>query len=176
MGNIGMSKNYIYSTLTSSVRYALWKKGGQDLKVKDSEVLIKGGANVADKNFVTPQGVITIVTDEQLAALEENKVFRRHRARGFLTVVRDAKKAEVEEVVSDMVGRDPSAPLVPEDYDAENAAAPKVNTHIDDEPTEEAPKPPVKPKSSGKDVHAKDSHGKGNKSKETLVPTPPASE
>jgi len=120
-----MSKIYVWSTLTADQRYTLWKKGGADLQIKDRGVLIKGGANVANKHLQTPRGVMTQVTAEQLEILEACPSFLRHKERGFIKV--EQVEVAVEKVISDMVQRSPDAPLVPEDYEPEKAAAIKTN-------------------------------------------------
>ena len=116
--------NVIYSTLTSSQRYTKWRTGS-DVHSVDKEVLIKGGANVADKAFTTPKGVVTIVTDAQLALLESNPSFNRHVERGFILVEKGKSQGDVEKAISDMVGRDDSAPLV--DADFAEGKAPKTS-------------------------------------------------
>lgn len=117
-------KIFIYSTLTSSTKYTNWSKGPGDLAKRTGSVLIQGGTNVANKHLVTPRGVVTEVSEDQLKILQGDKSFQRHVARGFIKVER-IKAETIEKGVSDMVQRDPSAPLVPDDFDEEAAAAPK---------------------------------------------------
>lgn len=141
-----MAKIFIYSTLTQSNEYSVWVKGGADLKQRAQKVIIKGGANIANKHLVTPRGVVTEVTEDELALLEGNKVFQRHKQRGFIVVDRATKAADVEKVVPDMVGRDMSAPLVPQDYELENKKAPTSNAVSSGEKTTS----PFTPRSTGK--------------------------
>ena len=94
-----MSDIYIYSTLSSSVNYEV--EGGRN-------ILIAGGANIPDKHFLTPQGVVTTVTEDGLAQLKKNRVFELHNKNGFIKW--HGKKMEVEAVVADMQGADDSAP------------------------------------------------------------------
>lgn len=112
---------YIYSTLAADTGYATYSKGGADLPVMEHVIYVKGKAGVADHHFITPRGVVTSVTDEELAQLEQNPVFKLHKENGYITV--ESKQHDVEKVVADMKGRDVSAPLVPEDYDPEKAGA-----------------------------------------------------
>lgn len=122
---------YIYSTLTCDNEYVLYKKGGADIPVVETSVLIKGGANLATKRGDTPPGAVTIVTDGQLAALEQNPVFQTHVENGFIIVSKS--KPDVEVVAADMTSRAPDAPIVPEDYDPDSKeakptdAAPRTN-------------------------------------------------
>lgn len=108
---------YIYSTSTNSFLYQLRAeapKGGVGVVI--ASVLIKGGANVADKRtLITPKGVPTVVTDEELEILERVPSFRRHRDRGFLVV--EKHEAKLEDVVSNMEPKDGAAPLTKEDFE-----------------------------------------------------------
>lgn len=108
---------YIYSTLTADQRYVKWTEGGADLYVEGRSVLIRGGSNVADKRLVTPIGVMTEVSDEDLALLEENDIFKLHRRNGFINVRQ--KEANAEAVAADMETRDDSAPLTDADLEAQ---------------------------------------------------------
>lgn len=108
-----MSKHYIYSTLTSSVRYTEFDPGN-GVPIPKKDVIIYGGAGIPDKQLVTPFGVMTEVDDEQLEFLKSNDVFKMHVENGFVKV--SEAKSDVETVVSDMEQRDVSAPLVPGDF------------------------------------------------------------
>lgn len=94
-----MADVYIYSTLSASVSYEI--DGGK-------QILIAGGANIPDKHFLTPQGVVTRVTAEDLAGLKKNRVFELHNKNGFIRW--EDKKVDVEQVVTGMQGADDSAP------------------------------------------------------------------
>ncbi|EAO0065952.1 hypothetical protein GPN87_003083 [Salmonella enterica] len=118
---------YIYSTLTGSQAYQVYRQGGADLPLVDKTILVAGGANVANKHFITPRGVVTSVTDEELELLEKNPVFALHKANGFITV--EAKEVSVEKVVSDMEARDESAPLTEADFIAKDQDPPTVVTN-----------------------------------------------
>lgn len=114
---------YVFSTLSTDQDYTLWAKGGSDLPVSMGHVLIKGGANVARKDLVTPYGVVTEVTEEQLKLLMSDDVFNRHKQRGFIRV--EEVSADPEKVAADMEGRDKSAPIVPNDFNEDDAAKPQ---------------------------------------------------
>lgn len=110
-----MAENhYVYSTMTTDVRYVQYSKSANDIPVVESFVDIAGGANVPDKHLVTPRGVVTKITSEQLALLEGNPLFKRHQENGFIIV--DTVKVDPEVKASDMEQRDDSAPLTPEDF------------------------------------------------------------
>lgn len=105
---------YVYSTASSDNRYTNWIKGGGDLPVRGDSVLIKGGANVIGKNLVTPRGVCTPVTAEELKILESNKTFARHKSRGFVSVEKIRTKAE--KVAANMQAKDASAQKTASDF------------------------------------------------------------
>lgn len=95
---------YVYSTISADVDYA----------VDDEKVIrIAGKANVANRNIITPRGMATKVTDEQVAALKKNHVFQLHLENGFLTI--EKSKEDPEKVAASMQGRDKSAPDTTED-------------------------------------------------------------
>lgn len=117
-----MSKDhYVYSTLSAPQEYTTYHSGAADLPQAVQSVFIAGGANVADKRLVTPRGVVTKVTDEELKALETNEVFKLHKANGFISV--GAAKKDPEVVAADMTSRDDAAPLVDGDFDPNSADA-----------------------------------------------------
>lgn len=122
-----MSKeHYVFSTLSTDTAYTDYADGGGDMPVVKSTITIKGGANVADKNLVTPMGVMTKVSEEELAALKNNKVFQLHEKNGYIKVME--KPYGIEEVVvgEGMKEKDASAPLTPSDYEDSNGPQPVV--------------------------------------------------
>jgi len=111
---------YVYSTGSNNVDYCFYKKTN-DLPIIERRITILGGANVANKQVVTPMGVATQITDEELRLLEgdpkaqipPHPVFKMHMDAGFLKV--DKKKLDIEKVIAkDMKLRDGSSPLTPE--------------------------------------------------------------
>jgi len=130
-----MSK-FIYSTLSCDQKYTLYEimiEGA--LPVPKSSVYVAGKANIANKHFLTPKGMVTPVKDEEYELLKENEVFKRHVDRGYIKV--EEKEFDVDKAVSDMTGRDESAPLTPEELELEGIKA----TTGDPEEEEEAPAP-----------------------------------
>lgn len=107
---------YIYSTLAADNAYTAYVKGGGDLPSVERSVLIKGGTGVAGawNRLETPQGVVTEVTDEELAFLQQQVVFNRHVENGFLHV--DDKLYQPEKVAADQNRNDPGAPLTESDF------------------------------------------------------------
>lgn len=124
--------HYVYSTMTASVDYPVYVKGGGDMPDVAGSVMIYGGANSPDKYMRTPEGaVITPVTDEQLENLMRSPVFALHKQNGFLKV--SDKKTSGEKAAADMEGRDASAPLVEQDFIAEGKAPPKTGKIEEDD-------------------------------------------
>lgn len=114
---------YLYSTLSAPTEYTGWKEGGADMPTAAWSVVVNAGAGVATKHLITPVGVMTEVTAEELKLLQENDVFKRHLKNGYIKI--DEKKHAVEAVVADMEARDNSAPLVEADF--AEGEAPKTN-------------------------------------------------
>lgn len=115
---------FVYSTLSQTNDYTFYRQGGEShLKVATRKITIKGGANVAAKFLMapngqpvgTPVGVMTEVTDEELEALESHPVFKEHKANKFISVIL-GKEEKVEKVVEDMAKKDKSAPRTPSDF------------------------------------------------------------
>lgn len=105
---------YVYSTLTADNRYTFYGNGGGDLKIAEKDILIKGGTGIANKNLVTPIGVVTKVSDDEAEALRQHPVFQMHLANGFVVI--ENKKHDPEKIASDgMVIADDSAPLTEAD-------------------------------------------------------------
>lgn len=132
---------FVFSTLASDVAYTNHTPGGGDMPIAQDPVVIKGGAGVANDRLVTPRGVMTRVTAEQVEYLRQNEVFKMHEANGFITISEGAAEADV--VAADMTGRDESAPVVPQD----NVAGDGTATVVGGEVVQEAA---VAPKTSKK--------------------------
>lgn len=115
-----MSKKlFIFSTLASDVAYTNHAQGGGDMPIELPPVTIKGGAGVANDRLVTPRGVATEVTEEQVEYLRQNEIFKLHEKNGFVMV--SEAFADPDTVAADMTGRDNSAPIVPQDNIAADA-------------------------------------------------------
>lgn len=104
---------YVYSSLTSPNEYVEWIKQGDQTTIAKS-VRIEGGSGVMNKNFLTPLGIVTEVSDADLEFLMKNDHFKFHMENGFIKV--DKKKMDTEKAVSDMNLQDGSAPFTPADY------------------------------------------------------------
>lgn len=114
-----MAKIYVYSTLSNDQNYITWAETpeGSLVGVKEHEVLIKGGANIATKHFDTPAGVRTEITDFDLDHLKRNMCFQKHVDGGFIQVREEKVDAEVA-VGAGMNQKDESAPVTPNDFES----------------------------------------------------------
>lgn len=126
----GKSKVFIYSTLSAAVVYRSFKQTGGDVPVAGDGIRIEGGAGVQGSDFVTPMGVATQVTSEQLEILRSDPVFLLHEKNGFITV--SDHQVDPEVAASDMESRDASAQVTEQDVNAAAEAAgldkPEVTT------------------------------------------------
>lgn len=134
-------KFFIYSTLAAAVTYLNHSKGGGDLPVAEGEgVLIHGGTGVFNSNqLVTPLGVVTEVTAEQLEYLQRNEVYKLHKQNGFI-VESDSKKDPERVVGEGMEAGDGSRQLVTEDFTTGDDTEPKPSTSEDNKTAAKAGK------------------------------------
>lgn len=137
-----MPKNFVYTTLTSSVDYVNHKGGANDIPLPAlvdgrAGVLIEGGHGVVKRgrNLITPLGVCTEVSDAQLTYLQENPTFCKHVENKFVTVLQ--REVAAEKVAADLEPKDASAPLTPSDFVNQPDGAPKLRDP-EDKPTRKA--------------------------------------
>lgn len=126
---------YVYSTASCSTDHHVYKEGNnKDLARIDKTITIRGGANVATKhpNIWTPLGVVTKVSDEELAMLEKCTHFQNCIKHNFYKV--EKKQVDVEKVVDQMTKKDRSAPKTPEDKEFLKGATFASNGLIPGEP------------------------------------------
>lgn len=117
-----MSKKiYIFSTLAADVSYTGYAENKNDAPARVAvSVVVKGGAGVANRRTLeTPRGVVTEVTQEQAEFLSAHPVFKKHLQNGFVQV--SELNATGDEAAADLNGRDPSAPLVEQDFTEQEA-------------------------------------------------------
>lgn len=108
---------YIYSTHTNPVQYVEYDTNSmRNHNVIKRRFLVAGGHGLCNKNLITPQGVITVVSrEEDMQWLESLDSFKSDKEKGFIRVMK--RKEEPEKVVNrDMNKRDGSAPKTPNDY------------------------------------------------------------
>lgn len=87
---------YIYSTMTSSVTYHQYQPVKDEKELEEElrkgvrrpvrSVTINGGANVSNKFFETPRGVVTQVSAEELEFLKTDPTFKLHEKNKFVSI------------------------------------------------------------------------------------------
>lgn len=97
---------YILSTATHDHEFPQYRKARPGApSVADGSIIVRGKAGLPNKHLWTPRGVSTPVTDEQLAVLEQSKVFCRMRDNGWFTVQqadpRDADRQAADQAEGD---------------------------------------------------------------------------
>lgn len=117
---------YVLSKLSNDQQYINYAKGMTDtnIRIPIAEVFIKGGADVINKQLVTPQGVVTKVSDNELEILKANPGFRKHLEEGLVKYYNTTPKIEKE---ADKMEKDKSKQLTADDYKKAGKKAPKVS-------------------------------------------------
>ncbi len=86
----------VYSTASADQIYPRWDNHPRVGKY-ESAVLIKGGAGVQrSKTFITPRGVATYVTDEELEFLKTVPAFVDGEKKGYFAIDEKARKPSQE--------------------------------------------------------------------------------
>ena len=98
---------YVCSKMASDNAYTTWTPGSKaanDMPRKERQVLIKGGAGVNNKQLVTPHGVVTKITSEELELVMKScPGFRRHLKARYLTVLeKDPSPKDIKSMSKDM--------------------------------------------------------------------------
>ncbi len=110
---------FVYSTLTCDNAYTLYEKTPpEQLSKPRRSIIIKGGANVANKHVLTAKGIVTQVSEADMEILKQNDHFMLHHKNGYITW--EKHKEDPERVAKDMKAKDAGAPKVPEDFKDKN--------------------------------------------------------
>lgn len=106
----------ILSTLTSPQDVVLTKKTDNGALSVVKTITLKGGANVIDRHtLVTPQGVITELSDADFDLLKQTAFYKRMESRGYLRPVETKDTAE-DTKKAGMERKDNSAQKTEEDF------------------------------------------------------------
>lgn len=117
---------YILSKLANSQIYTNYAKGvGDNMNIPVKSIEIKGGADVTDKHLVTPEGVITKISDTDLEVLKSNVDFQRHLEGGYVKYFGTAPNIEKH---ADKMTKDKSRQIKKSDYEKEGKKAPKTES------------------------------------------------
>lgn len=112
----------VFSTMATDISYVEYRAGPQGgVPSIARSVTIKGGAHVPTKHLVTPRGVVTKVSAEDLDFLVNNREFKLHLASGFMKF--ESRNVELEDAVADMNPKDSLRPLTAKDYELGGRAA-----------------------------------------------------
>ncbi|URG13038.1 hypothetical protein B2_45 [Stenotrophomonas phage B2] len=111
-----MPRIYVYSTLAADQAYSLGDP--------EKTLVIAGKANVANKHFLTPRGVATAVTEEQLHLLRQDRVFAAHLANEFLAI--SVAKKDPDDMAASMNSSDAGQQSTPESLAKQAEAAAKA--------------------------------------------------
>lgn len=77
---------HVISTLGANMEYTEWvNNAGMNSALKS--VTVRGGAGIANRSLVTPEGVRTQVSDEDAAFLAKHGMFKFHQERGHVKIV-----------------------------------------------------------------------------------------
>lgn len=116
---------YILSKLANTQIYTTYAKGvGDNMNIPVKSVEIKGGADVTDKQLVSPEGVITFVSDDDLEVLKSNKDFQRHLDGGYINYFKSQPNIDKQ---ADKMTKDKSRQVKKSDYEKEKKQAPKTS-------------------------------------------------
>ena|SRR5690606_21270258 len=96
-----MSNIHVYSSLASDQSY----------QTEAGDVFIAGKANVSNRHFLTPKGVVTTITEDQFEALKKNPIFQAHSRNEF--IMASMRKQDADQVGEDLNDEDKSAQDTP---------------------------------------------------------------
>lgn len=119
---------YILSTLTAGQDYTFYVKQdiNEGINRVSKVITINGGANVADKHFLTKDGILTEISDDNLELLQTHPVFQTHLKNGFVKIMKSNSEKDVRKGKKDMSPKDNGAPLTPESFEKEGKKVPKA--------------------------------------------------
>lgn len=105
---------FITSRLAGGVDYAFYEKAANGTNIVVDTISVKGGSDVNDKRtLLTPIGVVTELTKDQLDKLMTHPVFKKHLENGYITINDNEKAAQK---AGEKLEVDKSAQLTPDDY------------------------------------------------------------
>jgi hypothetical protein len=122
---------YVYSTATNSIAYTEYEPDNDKncgFARVAKKVIIMGGHGLATKALVTPKGMVTRVSDEDLEFLLKNQSFQRHVKAGFM--VYDKNKVDPEKKVINMAKADGCSPLTPDDFKEGQYSTPEARIYM----------------------------------------------
>ncbi len=114
---------YVLSRLANATAYNVYTRSPSGVNIVTRRILIAGGADVTNKNFIMPEGVVTKVTDEELSILTNNKVFQEHLKNGYINYYKTSPNIDKE---AGKLVKDNSKQLTDDDYKGKGRKSPKL--------------------------------------------------
>lgn len=108
---------YILSTATARLEIVEYDTNSGPLPKVRRKVNLLGGANLPAKTLVTPRGVVTPVSAEDLEFLVGNVEFQRLKKQGFVEIIRGKGEDDLDAALAGMEAKDRSAPKTAKDFE-----------------------------------------------------------
>ena len=108
---------FICSTATASLEIVQYDSNSGPVPRVVRKVNLLGGANLPPKTLVTPRGVLTPVSAEDLGFLVSNTEFQRLKKAGFVEIVSGKTEEDVDAALAGMQSKDRCAPATPKDFE-----------------------------------------------------------
>lgn len=120
----------VLSTLSAPQSVCLTQKAPNGALRIVKRIMLNGGANVIDRRtLLTPQGIITEVSDKDFDLLKETDFWKRQEKAGYLRVV-ETKDAAEDTKKAGLKTKDRSSQKTEKDFSAD--AKPKTGKPSDD--------------------------------------------
>lgn len=94
-------------------------------------VHIKGGSGIADRALVTPHGVVTTVSEEDLNTLRQIDAFKDFEKNGYMVVEEGGSTPAADKFASEMNVDKGSQPRSPAHYEEKDEKHPEVMSATD---------------------------------------------
>lgn len=118
----------IYSTLTGGTDIVEYDMSNKDIPRVKYRVSINGGAGLSNsKTLITPFGVSTPVTTEQMDFLEAQPEYQRLVKEGWMKAIKvSGWMDDPDDIADEMSQRDGSAPIVMNDFISAGMPTPNI--------------------------------------------------
>ena len=110
---------YIASKMSAPVDYAFYSKGASGINVVTKTIHVYGGADVINKKtLLTPEGVVTELSDDDINMLKTHSLFIEHQKNEVVAICGSEKEAKK---VAKTLEEDKSSQITPKDYEKGNS-------------------------------------------------------
>lgn len=107
---------YICSTVTTHIEVVQYATDRGPLPAVVRKFNIMGGANLPPKTLVTPKGVLTPISADDLGWLATQPEFLRLKKAGFVEIITSKSEDDLDAAVAGMEPKDRCAPKTPADF------------------------------------------------------------